>query len=162
MSLPPEAHRLRADHLPTPFSATQIRDGCPAGRVIRLREESPGELATYRRIRFVEVDRDGAVQEYQATDADGAPIGAATRRRSSWLALQGHASQPADATSVEEVDLELTFGRFACWRYVVRRPEGEMRFWFAQVLPGMPVRVEAWVDGALGERTVMIDSRMEG
>jgi hypothetical protein len=162
VSLPPEAHRLRADHLPTPFRAEQIRDACPVGRVIRLREESPGAPAAYRRIRFVEVEPDGAVQEYQTTDADGAPIGAATRRRCTWLALQGHASQPADATSVEEVDLELSFGSFACWRYVVRRPDGEMRFWFAQALPGMPVRVEAWVDGALGERTVMIDSRVEG
>ena len=158
MPLPPEAHRLRPDHLPTPFSAAQIREGCPAGRVIRVREESPGEPATFRRIRFVEVDADGAVQEFQATDVDGRPIGERSRRRSTWLDLQHHASQPADATAVDEVTLTLPFGAFDCWRYVVRAPDVERRFWFAKGLPGMPVQVEEWVDGALTGRSTMLAS----
>ena len=156
MALPPASHRLRADHLPTPFSAAQIRDGCPVGRTIRLREESAGEPPTFRRIVFTEVDTEASVQELQATDADGTPIGEASLGTATWLDLQRHASQPADATSVEEVRLALPFGDFDCWLYTVRRPDGELRFWFAKELPGMPVQIERWVDGSLAARSLMI------
>jgi hypothetical protein len=155
MPLPPESHRLHADHLPTPFSAEQIRDGA-AGRLIRMREEVPGEAPTFRRIRFIEVDADGAVQEFQATDADGSPIGEPSLRRSTWLDLQRHASQRADATTVEEVALTTPLGTVDCWLYTVRAPDVELRFWFARQLPGMPVQVEEWVDGALTGRSVML------
>lgn len=156
MPLPPEAHRLQPDHLPTPFSAAQIREASRAGRTIRMRDEAPGEAASFRRIRVIEVDAEGAVHEYQATDPDGTPLGESSRRRSTWLDLQRHASQPADATTVDEVELTLPFGNFACWRYVVRDAGAELRFWFAQPLPGMPVQVEEWSAGALTGRFTMI------
>jgi hypothetical protein len=161
MRMPPRAHRLRPDHLPTPFSAAQIRAGCPVGRTIRLREEAPGEPPTFRRISFVEVDADGGVQEFQATDADGHPSGEPSRRRSTWLALQEHASQPAVATNVGETKLELPFGTFACWWYVVAGHDAEVRFWFAKSLPGMPVQIEEWTGGALTGRTTMIASAVK-
>lgn len=161
MPLPPQAHRLQPDHLPTPFSAAQIRAGCPAGRTIRIREESPGQASTFRRIRFTQVDDEMAVQEFQATDEEGRPIGEATLRDSTWLDLQRHASQPTATTTVEEVPLTLPFGEFACWLFTVRVSAGEVRFWFAQELPGMPVQVEKWVDGAVASRTVMIASDQE-
>jgi hypothetical protein len=156
MPLPPNAHRLQPDHLPTPFSAAQIRDGCLAGRTIRIREETPDAPPTFRRIRFVEADADGAVQEFQATDEDGVPTGEPARRHSTWLDLQRHASQDAAATTLDEVDLALPFGHFACWRYVVQCPDSELRFWFAQPLPGMPAQVEEWVDGVMTGRSTMI------
>jgi hypothetical protein len=143
MPLPPESHRLQSDHLPTPFSAAQIRAGCPAGR-------------TFRRIRFTRVDDERAVQEFQATDEEGRPIGEPTARQSTWLDLQRHASQPADATTVDEVTLPLSFGDFDCWLYIVRAPAAEMRFWFARELPGMPAQVEEWNGGALAGRSVMV------
>ena len=62
MTLPPENHRLQPDRAPTPFSAAQIRSGCPAGRTIRVRSERRDEPTTYRVIRFVDVDDDGALQ----------------------------------------------------------------------------------------------------
>jgi len=156
MPLPPESHRLQPDHLPTPFSAAQIRAGCPAGRTIRIREETPGEAPSFRRIRFVEGDDETAVQEFQATDEHGEPIGEPTIRQSTWLDLQRHASQPADATTMQEVVLALPFGEFDCWLYTVRAPAAELRFWFARDLPGMPAQVEEWVDGSLAGRTVMV------
>jgi hypothetical protein len=156
MPLPPASHRLQPDHLPTPFSAAQIREGCPAGRSIRIREEIPGQASTFRRIRFWTVDEETAVQEFQATDQDGRPMGEATLRDSTWLDLQRHASQPAEATTLEEVTLALPFGDVDCWLYTVRAPAGEMLFWFAKDLPGMPVQVEEWIDGSLAGRSVMI------
>jgi hypothetical protein len=156
MALPPESHRLRPDHLPTPFSAAQIRAACPAGRTIRIREDAAGELPSYRRIVFVEVDAETSIQELQSTDADGTPLGEASLGRATWLDLQRHASQPADATTVEEVRLALPFGEFDCWLYTVRAPDAELRFWFAKELPGMPVQVEQRVDGSLTARSLMI------
>jgi hypothetical protein len=160
MSMPPASHRLRPDHLPTPFSAAQIRQGCPAGRTIEMREESPGEPPALHLIRFVEVDADGAVQEYQPIDAEGRPMGEPSRRRSTWLDLQRHASQPADATTVDEVELTLPFGAFPCWLYSVEAPDARRLFWFAKELPGMPVQVEEWVDGVLTGRSTMVGSEM--
>jgi hypothetical protein len=156
MPMPPDSHRLRPDHLPTPFSAAQIRAACPAGRTIRIREEAAGEEPTYRRIVFVEADAETSVQELQSTDADGTPLGEASLGRATWLDLQRHASQPADATTVEEVRLALPFGEFECWLYTVMAPDAELQFWFAKELPGMPVQVEQWVHGALASRTLMV------
>jgi hypothetical protein len=156
MPLPPESHRLEPDHLPTPFSAAQIRAGCPAGRTIRIREETPGVASSFRRIRFIKADEEIAVQEFQATDEAGRPIGEPAVRQSTWLDLQRHASQPAEATTVQEVVLALPFGEFECWLYTVRAPAAELRFWFAKELPGMPAQVEEWVDGSLAGRSVMV------
>jgi hypothetical protein len=158
MSLPPESHRLQPDHLPTPFSAAEIRAGCPAGRTIRIREETPGQASSFRRIRFVEAGEETAVQEYQATDERGQPIGEPTLRQSTWLDLQRHASQPAAATTVREVVLALPFGEVDCWLYTVRAPAAELRLWFAKELPGMPAQVEEWLDGTLAGRSVMVSN----
>jgi hypothetical protein len=156
MSLPPDTNRVRPDHLPTPFSASDIRFGCPLGRTIQLRSEAPGGELTFRRIRFVEVDVDGAVQEFQATDATGLPIGEPTRRRSSWLDLQQHASQPASATAIDEVDLASPFGIEACWRYTVSGSDECVTFWFAKGRAGMPVQVEQRAGGELVSRSLVI------
>ncbi len=156
MSLPPDANRLRPDHLPTPFSATDIRAGCPRGRTIQVQSEESGGEPTFRRIRFVEVDTDGAVQEFQSTDATGLPIGEPTRHRSSWLDLQQHASQPASATVIDEVELTLPFGTEACWRYTVSGRDECVTFWFAKGRAGMPVQVERQVGGELVSRSVVI------
>lgn len=156
MALPPESHRLRPDHLPTPFSAAQIRDGCPAGRTILIREEEPGQGPSFRRIVFTDVDAEVSVQELQATDAIGVPLGEPSPGRATWLDLQRHASQPSDATTVQELSLALPLGEFDCWLYTVRMPNGELRFWFAKELPGMPVQVEQWVDGLLTGRSLMV------
>ena len=156
MSLPPDANRIRPDHLPTPFSAADIRAGCPVGRTIHVQSEAAGCELTFRQIRFVEVDADGAVQEFQSTDGEGLPIGEPTLRRSSWLELQHHASQPASATVIDEVDLELPFGTEACWRYTVSGGDGYVTFWFAKVRAGMPVQVEERVGGELISRSVVI------
>ena len=156
MSLPPDANRIRPDHLPTPFSASDIRAGCPLGRTIQLQSEAPGGELTFRQIRFAEVDADGAIQEIQSTDARGIPIGEPTRQRSSWLDLQQHASQPESTTVIDEVDLTLPLGTEACWRYTVSGGDTRVSFWFAKGRAGMPVQVEQRVSGELVSRSVVI------
>jgi hypothetical protein len=96
-----------------------------------MREETPGEPPTFRRIRFIEVDHETAAGEIQATDAAGDPLGDSSLWSSTWLQLQEHASQPADATTGDEVVLALSFGAFVCWLYKVRARGAEVRFWVA-------------------------------
>lgn len=158
MALPPDSHRLQPDHLPTPFSAAQIRDACRVGRLIRIRTQTPGEAPTYREVRYRAADAQRATQAFTPTDADGQPIGPTVLRESTWLDLQGHASQPAEHTTLEETTLELSWGTEACWRYDRTDGAEETRFWFAQRLPGMPVVVESWVDGRLVERSEVLSN----
>lgn len=160
MSLPPEANRLRPDHLPTPFSAADIRAGCPVGRTIRLRGEAPGSAPTFSRIRFVEADADGAVQEHQPVDAAGRPIGEPTLRRSTWLELQRHASQPTSATVIDEVDLASPLGVEECWRYTVSDGDHQVAFWFAKGRAGLPVLVEERLGGELVSRSVVVGDEL--
>ena len=108
----------------------------------------------------MEVDADGAVQEFQTTDREGRAIGEPTLRRASWLDLQHHASQPASATVIDEIDLELPFGTEACWRYTVSTPDGSATFWFAKDRPGMPVQVEEMQGGELVGRSVVIGDQV--
>jgi hypothetical protein len=156
MSLPPDSNRMQPDHLPTPFSAEDIRSGCQLGRTIRLRSEEPGGDPTFRRIRFVEVDADGAVQEFQVTDAEGRPLDEPTRHRSSWFELQQHASKPASETVIDEVELTLPLGTEACWRYTVGDGDHNVAFWFAKGRPGMPIQVEQYAGGELVSRSTVI------
>ena len=104
----------------------------------------------------MDVDADGAVQEFRSVDADGLPSGEPTRHRSSWLDLQLHASQPASTTVIDEVELALPLGAEACWRYTVGTPDDRVTFWFAKARAGLPVQVEEWAGGELVSRSVVI------
>lgn len=160
--LPPESHRLRPDHLPTPFSADQIRDASEIGRQVRVRDEVLGESPTFRQITVVAADAAEGTREVVAIDASGELIGPPTLGASTWLELQEHASKPADRTVVTVEDLELTWGTERCWLYVVLDGADETRFWFARSMPGMPVRVEAWTNGVMTERSEVINvSRLQ-
>ena len=79
------ARQLAPDHLPTPFTAAEIRAACPAGRTIRYLIERTGQEPTIRVTRYNSVDADGAVQESWLESADGAIIGPPEQERSTWL-----------------------------------------------------------------------------
>ena len=79
-----------------------------------------------------------------------------------WLELQRHASQPAAATVIEEVDVSLPFGVEACWRYTVTAANGVTIFWFAKRLPEMPMQVEEWSGDAFIGRTVVVENAPRG
>jgi hypothetical protein len=153
----PDPHLLAADHLPTPFTAAEIRRGCPAGRTIVLRVEEHGAEPYTRRIRFVATDSEGAEQESQDVDDQGRPLSALARRHSTWLDLQTHASFPADRTVLDAEVIETPLGRAECVRYT--RTEGQLTdtFWFDISRPGMPVRLTSEVAGRIIESVTMID-----
>lgn len=151
-----DPHILRPGHAPTPFTAGEIRAGCPAGRTIRLAVRAGGGSHT-RVIRFVACSEEGATQQSQAFTEDGEPLGEPTIDWASWSQLQGHASFAAAATTIDVEALNTTLGRLECRVYTVVDGEEVTRFWFAVLRPGMPVKVEKTVDGEVVHTTTMVE-----
>lgn len=147
-----DPHLLGDGLLPTPFSAAEIRAGCPAGRTIRLLVE-PVSGAPYERMNlFVDCDAEGATIESWVVGVDGEPVDRSADR-STWLDLQRHASFPAATTRRTEETVDLPLGRLECLVYT--RDSGA-RFVFAKGHAGMPARYEL-PDGAGGvEVTTMV------
>lgn len=125
---------------PTPFTADEIRDGCPAGRTVRFRVDVPGEIPVQRVSRFVECDRAGATIERSLRALDGSPFAEPAVDRMTWRELQAHASFPAAGTTIEPERIVTAIGELDCLRYTVRDGATEEVFWFARDLPGMPVQ----------------------
>lgn len=133
----PDAHVLAPGLAPTPFTAAEIRAGCPEGRVSVVRH--PDGLVA---IRFAEGDEEGAWIEDTPVDEEGRPAGEVERERSTWLELQEHAAFPAEHTTIDRVELLGPLDQRRCLRYRVRRGDATLLFWFAVDLPGMPIRVD--------------------
>lgn len=132
-----DPHLVGDGLLPTPFTADEIREGCPEGRTIRLRVE-PATGTSYERVnRFTDCDAEGATIESWVIGDQGEQVGLATSR-STWLDLQRHAAFPVEGTTVADDTLVLPFGTFGCRVYT----RDGARFLFATALAGMPARYE--------------------
>jgi hypothetical protein len=136
----PDPHILEAGHAPTPFTAAEIRRGCPAGRTIRLRVEIEGQAPFFSVNRYVRADAEGATVERTRFTLDGEPLGEAVQGRETWLELQAHASFPADRTEVLSERIETPLGDLECLRYTVTDGATTETFWFAERKPGMPIK----------------------
>lgn len=162
-----DPHLLGPGLLPTPFTADEIRTGCPDGRTIRLFVE-PAEGEPFERVnRFVEADETGATLERWWVGPDGLVDGEVERERTSWLDLQRHAAFPADRTTSSRETLDLPVGTVECVRFDVR-PEASVvdgaavaTFWFSLAHPGMPVRYEQPADSGGIDRTTMVGDEVE-
>jgi hypothetical protein len=144
-----DPHQLRPDHLPTPFSANEIRAGCPPGRTIRSLVIRAGSEPSVRVTRFVSGDADGAEHDSWTETPDGVRLTEPARNRSTWLEFQEHASMPAAQTEIAEEDIDIPAGRFACLRYTLRDSGSVSTFWFARSAPGQPLKFEERADGVL-------------
>lgn len=144
-----DPHRLRPDHRPTPFTADEIRLGCPPGRTVRSLVTRAGTDPYIRVTRFTTGDAAGADQESWQETPSGERLTEPEHARTTWRELQEHASMPADTTTIAEETIEIPAGRFDCLVY--RRVDGDevATFWFAKTAPGMPLAFESRVGGAL-------------
>lgn len=142
-----DPHILHPNDAPTPFTADQIRHGCPKGRTVRLLVENEGAQPVVRVARFVECTDEGSIQQMWRESVDGKVIDPKETVRTTWIQLQGHASFPASTTTVEPETIETSLGPLDCLRYTVVRGEDVSTFWFAKDLPGMPVRFTLHRDG---------------
>lgn len=127
---------------PVPFSASEIREATPAGRTMRVRLESNGEVQ-YQRWRFEEADLEGFQFSVTETDAEGQPTGEPQSSEGTWEGLESHGRFPASHTTIESTEVTTELGTLTVRLYTVNVPErGEThRFWFADDLPGAPVQM---------------------
>jgi hypothetical protein len=162
-SVTDDPHQFRVGDRPTPFSAQEIRQGCPPGRTVRTLVVQAGQEPHVRVTRFLTGDEDGGDQEFWDEMLDGTRLTEPEIAHSVWRELQGHASMPADRTDVTEEEIEIPAGRFACVRYT-RRDEARVGvFWFAKAAPGMPLKFEKRVDGkTVFSSTTLSDEVVEG
>jgi hypothetical protein len=151
-----DPHVLGPDLLPTPFTADEIRDGCPAGRQTRVRVETTGEAPYERVSRFVDCDETGATIERSSVTADGRPLEQPQPARTSWADFQAHAGFPRERTTVARDVIETPLGRLECLRYAVQQGPATETFWFDTSRPGMPVRVVEERDGRVVDAWTMI------
>lgn len=157
----PDPRVLGPGRAPTPFTADEIRRGCPQGRTILLRVDRPSEPPAYRSNHFVRCDDAGADIARAAVDADGAPLGDQDVEHSTWHELQEHASFPADRTEIVAEDLDSRMGVLRCLRYEVADEERRDTFWFAQGIAGMPVKVVTRTpDGQVTGTVTMIANQL--
>jgi hypothetical protein len=153
-----DPHIFRPGDFPTPFIAAEIRAGCPAGRVIKLRVEAPIHDPMIRVVRFVETDDARAIQEVQVFDTEGKPHADASRTSHTWEEFQSHASFPKDKTTAVDEILDGPMGSLPCSRYTVVDQAATNLIWFAKDLPGMPVRAETYDEGSLVYSMEMIEN----
>jgi hypothetical protein len=144
-----DPHLLHPDHLPTPFTADEIRANSQPGRTIRSLVTPLGEEPVVRVTRSASVDEAGWQFETWAETPDGTRLSAPERGEATWLELQGHASMPAATTRIDEETIDIPAGRYECLRYTRADGESVDTFWFAESEPGAPVRFEKRVNGEL-------------
>ena len=106
----------------------------------------PGSEPYVHVTQFVSGDAEGAEQESWTETPERIRLTEPKRRRSTWLDFQGHASMPAATTEIDEEEIEIPAGRFACLRYTRREGDAVSTFWFARSAPGMPLKFEEHVE----------------
>ena len=155
-----DPYQFRPGDRPTPFSADDIRRGCPPGRTIRRLVLRSGQEPYVQVTRFTTGDEDGGDQESWTETPEGERLTEPETGRSIWRDLQGHASMPADRTEVVEEAIDIPAGRFDCLRYTRTDDDGVFVFWFAKTAPGMPLQFEQRVNGeTIFSSTTLSDER---
>ncbi|NHA67145.1 hypothetical protein [Phycicoccus flavus] len=156
-----DPHRLEAGHLPTPFSADEIRAATPQGRTQVVRTEPLGGAASTRRVRYVEPDAEGVIQVRTSIGEDGEDQDAPVRERVTWRDLQSHASYPADRTSLERARLEHPLGDLDCVRYTMGDGDAVDTVWFDLARPGLPVLLESRRGSDLVLRVTLLSDEVD-
>lgn len=139
---PDDPHVIAPGMAPTPFTAAEIRDGCPPGRIVTVRVQPADAPARLESTRWLSCDAEGAVMEKTVQDSNGEGVAERESYRMAWRELQAHAAFPNDRTDITRETIITEAGLFECLRYRIKGEEGESHFWFALELPGMPIKVQ--------------------
>ncbi|MCB1246367.1 MAG: hypothetical protein KDB69_03795 [Acidimicrobiia bacterium] len=160
MAVNDDARVMAAGMAPTPFTADEIRHGCPPGRITHLRTTTLGEPTITHITKFLTNDADGGTTEGWAVDESGGEIEPVTVSTFLWTDLQAHASFPVSSTEISSATIQIELGTFDCHRYVVTRDETVSTFWFAVDLPGMPIRFSTEIGGRTVSTATLIANEM--
>lgn len=157
-----DPYRLHPDHMRTPFSAAEIRAGCPVGRVSIFRMDSNGQRAL-QVFHFLTNDEKGADFEVAMLSPDGKQQIQQSKSRSTWVQFQSHASFAKDITTRSEARITTPAGTFDCWRYLVveRKPgkTSEKRLYFAKRIPGPPIKMTTHVNGKMAFEMALVEHK---
>ena len=143
---------------PRPYTAEQIRAGNPSGRIVVYHLEREGMAPVLQETHFVESDEDGTLM-HDIVRSPAGEIVSKEQQRASWDELVRHATFPLAQTTVTTVVAETPAGSFPAKLYVVQREDGVSRFWFADDMPGAPVRYEMELDGEVVMRAMLVEAR---
>ena len=155
----PEANRMKPDQYPTPYSADEIRKGCPPGRYTAYRIESANGEPFLQVSEFTEETGERAYFRGWRESLEGEQLGEAFEASAAWSGLQSHAGFPADATVVSESEVEVPAGTWTCWIYTVTNGDMVNEFAFAQNLPGPPIRMVTTKDGERVYAMTLVENR---
>lgn len=153
-------NRLQAEHLPTPFSAAEIRAGIPAGCVLTFRIEAGGADHNFITTRFFAPTEEGISLVTNTTDAAGRERERPSSTHSTWADLQANASFPSSRTVLSIERHRFPLGSPECLLYTVTGEERGQpkitRFWFDPQRPGPPVEMTISVTGKLRYRMLLV------
>jgi hypothetical protein len=135
-SMPPD------DAAPYPFTSSEIRGGCPQGRVVEYRFEKEGAPSRGERWAFAPIGDDRVAITTTPLDAEGSPAGAPETETAKWTELHEHARFPRAATTIAEESVTVPAGTFAALRYSVAGGKDAKTVWFAKSLPGPPIKMQ--------------------
>ena len=159
---PPEQNRMEPDHAPTPFSAEEIREGCPTGRTSKYLIEVAGNPNSFQLMSFTNSDKDGTDFESITLDNEGTQTGEKKAAGARWDELQSHASFPETDTLIKSEFYTTPVGEFNCWHYVVKKDnQGKKEvthYWFAKSLPGPPVFMEQIIEGKTVFKMTLVEN----
>ena len=139
--------RLGPDLAPTPYTAAEIREECPAGRKNTFAMVTQkGRFVSVQH--FVEVSEEGAkIKQILAEvfdDPKRRPPPQTEEQLVTWRDLQSHASYPAKDTTIRRERIEVRAGWYDCWLYEVREGLTLTKYWFPSELAGPPVKSEVY------------------
>lgn len=129
---------------PIPFRAAQLKEANPRGKHYHWRVEAQGQAPVHKHFTFDAVDDNGATVTASDVDEGGTELKKQTAT-STWNELRMHAAFPANITTVEDKEVTVPAGTYACKWYTVREDDGAVsHFCFVLNLPGPPVFFDRW------------------
>ena len=139
-----------------PYSADELRESSRTGRRYEWNADVPGKPREVRVITFVRVNKGGAETENVTLDAAGHMVGEPIRGSATWQELRDHAAFPASHVAVTEETITVPAGTYPCKLYTVTDGAKVSRFWFANTMPGPPVKLVITEAGVAKETRELI------
>lgn len=129
---------------PIPFRAAQLKEANPQGRHYHWRVTADGQPTVHKHFVFDAVDDNGATVTASEVDEAGQTLQTQTAT-STWSELRMHGAFPANITTIEDKEVTVPAGTYACKWYTVREDDGSVvHFCFVLDLPGPPVFFDRW------------------